>query len=91
LIKTAVGKALFALLALIGISGIPIAWIIIPIIAGILIYEYNTFPEKLADKIPSSVADNINSNFQGLNNTIVQEMVTVISAELVNHLTKLEK
>ncbi|MBK8563552.1 MAG: hypothetical protein IPN76_09445 [Saprospiraceae bacterium] len=91
LIKTVVGKAILALLALIGISGIPIAWIIIPIIAGILVYEYNSFPEKLADKIPKSIASNIRNNFEELNNTVVQEIVKVISNELVNQLTKVEK
>ncbi len=44
-----------------------------------------------ADKIPSSIAKYIDSNFQGVNGKIVQETVVVISSELVDHLTKLEK
>ncbi|MEM6343405.1 MAG: hypothetical protein AAF927_05975 [Bacteroidota bacterium] len=91
LIKTVVGKAIIALLALVGITGIPLAWIIIPIIAGVLIYEYNSFPEKLAEKIPNSVAANINSNFESLNNTVVEEIVSVITGDLVGHLTKVRK
>lgn len=46
LIKTIVGKAIIALLALVGISGIPVAWLLLPIIAGVLYYEYKHFPES---------------------------------------------
>lgn len=89
LVKTAVGKAIVALLALVGISGIPIAWIILPIIAGILIYEYNNFPENLAEKIPSSIAESIGKDFGKMNDMVAKDIVKVVMDNFVGYATKL--
>lgn len=91
LIKTVVGKAILALLALVGISGIPLTWVIIPIIVGILAYEYNTFPEKLANKIPDSIVENIQNDFQKMNITITEEIMSHVINQLVDDFTGLEE
>jgi hypothetical protein len=76
LVKTVVGKAIIALLALLGISTtVPIAWIILPLIAGLLVWEYKTFPEKLANKVPGEVVTAIRSKFDQLNESVSASVI----------------
>lgn len=90
LIKTVVGKAILALLALVGIAGIPLAWVIIPLIGILLVYEYQTFPEKLADKIPDSISSGVSSDFENINNSILKEIVNVVSNELAEKFVEIK-
>jgi hypothetical protein len=89
LIKTVIGKALVALLAIVGIAHVPVAWIILPILAGFLAYEYVTFPEKLADRVPDEVVRVIESKFGELNDSIARSIVGSLFDEVVRELTKL--
>lgn len=91
LIKTIVGKALLALLALVGISGVPIAWIILPLIAAVLYYEYHHFPERLSQKLPDTIADSINNNFESLNLNVSKNIVSAVAREFIDEITKLRK
>jgi uncharacterized membrane protein len=88
LVKTMIGKAIIALLALVGISQIPVAWVVIPIIAGILVYEYQHFPEQLAEKLPSEITESIDEQFEDLNSSIVKEMIKAIMSQLVLEIDK---
>lgn len=88
LIKTAVGKALIALLALVGIAHVPVVWIILPILAAFLVYEYFTFPEKLAGRIPDEVTAIVDSKFGELSDTVARGAVMSILDEVVKELVK---
>lgn len=87
IIKTAVGKVLLSLLALVGISGIPVAWIILPLIGAMLYHDYKNFPQKLARKVPNEVSAGILRDFKNINNGILKEMVALITDELFRYLT----
>ena len=88
LIKTAIGKALIALLAVIGIAHVPLVWIILPLIAVLLVYEYNTFPSKLADKIPSEVSNIIKGQFDEMNKVMSESIFSAITEKMTDELTK---
>jgi hypothetical protein len=88
LIKTVIGKAILALLALVGIAHVPLVWIILPILAAFLVYEYNTFPEKLAQRVPGEVVRVIETKFGELNESIAKRIVGSLFGELVRELTK---
>jgi hypothetical protein len=88
LIKTAIGKALVALLAVVGIAHVPLLWIILPILAGFLVYEYNTFPAKLAERIPDEVVRIVDSKFGELSDTVARGTALSIMDEVVKELTK---
>ncbi len=90
LIKTVVGKAIIALLAMIGISSVPIVWIILPLIAGVLYFEYKNFPSKLSDKLPDSIADGIMSNFNTLNLDVSNNIIKGVAKEFIDGITKLQ-
>jgi hypothetical protein len=91
LIKTIIGKAIIALLAMVGISGIPVLWLILPIIAGVLYFEYTNFPTKLSEKLPDSISDGIISNFDTLNLDVSNNIVAGVAKELIDELTQLRK
>jgi phosphate/sulfate permease len=88
LIKTAVGKALVALLAAVGIAHVPLAWIILPLIAAFLAHEYFTFPKKLAKKLPSEMRYAMSLRFGELNEKIAASATHVILAVLEKEITK---
>lgn len=88
LMKTIIGKALLAVLALIGVAHIPIAWLLIPIIAGFLAYEYHQFPKKLSEKIPSEVTSSISGQFNDINTNIIQSIVRQSWQLIQDELTK---
>lgn len=89
LIKTVIGKALIGLLALVGIAHVPLVWIILPILAGFLVYEYQTFPRKLAERVPTEVVRVIDGKFGELNDSIARSIVGSLFDEVVQQLTKL--
>lgn len=85
LVKTAIGKAIIALLALLGITAtIPLAYIILPIIAVIIAYEYNKLPEKLADKVPGEVVASLRPKFKELNEEITVALVNGVLNNIAN-------
>lgn len=76
IVKTAIGKAIIALLALLGITAtIPLVYIILPIIGVVIAYEYNKLPEKLADKVPDEVVASLRPKFTELNETITSSLL----------------
>ena len=83
IIKTAVGKIIIAALtALLGIIGIPVAWLLVPIIAGILVYEYKKFPDKLAESVSKKVRKTINEKFTEINDSIVYGILNMIAENI---------
>lgn len=91
LIKTIVGKAILALLAMIGISGIPMLWIILPLIATVLYIEYKNFPSKLSNKLPDTIASGIINNFDTLNLDVSNNIIKGVAKEFIDEITKLKK
>jgi hypothetical protein len=87
LIKTAIGKALIALLAAVGIAHVPIAWILLPLIAAFLAYEYFHFPEKLANKLPSEIRYAMSMRFGELNEKIAVAAARTIFTVLEKEMT----
>lgn len=88
LIKTAIGKALVALLAAVGIAHVPIAWVILPIIGVFLAHEYFTFPRKLAERVPSAIRNAMNDRFGELNERITLAATHAIFTMLEREITK---
>ena len=91
LIKTAVGKAIFTFLAFVGLSGIPMFWIFAAIIAGILVYEYKTFPEKIAVKVSVGCTDAIRSEFGALNRDVIKGLVASFWQQIIDTVTVVNK
>ena len=85
LVKTAVGKAIIAVLALLGIStAIPVIFIVLPIIVGLLVYEYKHLPEKLAKEVPSQVTQVLRGKFDEMNQQITEALVNGVFDEFVS-------
>jgi len=90
LIKTAIGKALLVLLAVVGLAHVPAVLIVLPILSGFLVYEYNTFPEKLAKRIPDEVVGIVDTKFGNISDEIAPNLTSAILAEFVSALTKVK-
>lgn len=85
LVKTAIGKAIIALLALLGVTAsIPLVYIILPIIAIIIAYEYNKLPEKLANKVPGEVVAELRPKFTELNEEITKSLLNGVVPTLLS-------
>ena len=61
-------------------AGISIGWVVAPIIAGILIYEYNTLPDNMAGKISEKVSEELSGNFSNMNKSVASGIVTGLGA-----------
>lgn len=83
MIKGSVSKGLAFLLPL---AGFPIEAALyaalVAAIGTILVYEYHTFPKKLANKVPKQVADELKNNFNQLNNDIIREILINLEKDL---------
>lgn len=88
LIKSAVGKALIAMLAVIGFANVPVFWILVPLLSAFLVYEYNTFPKKLAAKIPYEVERIIREQFDLIAEETAQQIFKDVLSEIAKQLTK---
>ena len=81
--KTAIGKAVAVALATIGLSSNAVFFIVlIPIIAYILVHEYNTFPEKLSKKVPTQIVSDLRRNFDTMNQQIVRNIMSELSKQI---------
>lgn len=75
--KTAIGKALAVALTAIGLSAHAAYFVVlIPIIGFILVYEYKTFPKKLAKKVPLQIVCDLRQNFDTMNKQIVHSIMS---------------
>lgn len=82
--KTAIGKALAVAFATIGLSAnAAIFAALIPIIALVLIHEYNTFPKKLAKKVPAQIVCDLKKNFGTMNEQIVRSIMSELSKQII--------
>lgn len=86
LVKTAVAKAIVAVLALIGISSIaiPIWVIVLPIMAVLLDHEYKHLPEKLATEVPREVTQVLRGKFDEMNQQITEALVNGVFDEILS-------
>lgn len=85
IIKTKVGHIIVgALLSVLGLSGagIPAAAIILPIIVGFLVYEYKTFPKKLANSVPAKLRADLSSEIPKINEDIVEDILNLVIRSL---------
>lgn len=89
-VKTVAAKAILALLALVGISGIPIAWVILPILGVMLVRDYKNFPAKLAQEVPSSITSGIKEKFDVMNTAILEDMIKESWDNLITEVQKQE-
>lgn len=87
LIKTAIGKVIIVALAAVGLSA-PLWVILLPIIIGFLAYEYNHFPAKLADKIPTEVDAVFSSHFHALNKSVSETIVAEVLKRAADAITE---
>lgn len=87
--KLAIGKALIAVLGLVGISsGMPILWILLPLLVGFLAYEISNLPNKMAEQLPEQIVEGIKNEFDTMNNLIVNEMMKSLNNEIQLELLK---
>lgn len=79
---TVLGSVVAALAAKLGIS-VAGAWmlILLPIVAGWLAYEAASFPEKLADKVSSSVASELSGSFDKTTRDALESVVSYAMSE----------
>ena len=56
--------------------------VLIPIIAYILVHEYNTFPEKLSKKVPTQIVSDLRQNFDTMNQQIVRNIMSELSKQI---------
>ena len=56
--------------------------VLIPIIAYILVHEYNTFPEKLSKKVPTQIVSDLRRNFDTMNQQIVRNIMSELSKQI---------
>ena len=83
--KTAVGKAVALVLTTIGLSANAAFFVVlIPIIAIILVHEYNTFPKKLANKVPDQIVSDLKLHFDEMNAQIVRNIMSELSRQISN-------
>lgn len=83
LVKTAIGKVFLAVLGLASVSStIPVMWILMPLLAGFLVYEVSTLPDKLAEKVPNQIIEELSASFDEMNELIVNEMISAVSSEI---------
>ena len=88
LVKTAIGKAIIAVLAILGIStSIPIVWIIAPLIIGFLAYGYVHLSAKTCRQgFRARLVDVLDGKFEGINDQIIKEIISGIFSHLMSDL-----
>lgn len=81
--KTAVGKSVALALTTIGLSANAAFFVaLIPVIAGILIYEYKSFPKKLAKKVPLQIVSDLRLHFDKMNEQIIGDIMSELSKQI---------
>lgn len=75
--KMIAAKVLTVIIYAVGtkIAGISIGWIIAPLIAALIAYEYFTLPRKMAEKISANVSTELRSKFSDLNKNVATGIV----------------
>ena len=87
--KTAIGKGVALALTTLGVAANAAFFIaLIPIVAFIIKHEYDTFPHKLAKKIPTQVVNGLKDHFDEINEKIVRELLTQLSKQITNQQRK---
>lgn len=84
--KMIAAKIIAIIISLIGakLAGISIGWILAPLIIAFIIYEFNTLPTKMADKISNEVANELSGNFSDLNHKVSSSIVLELSKSAFN-------
>ena len=81
--KTAIGKGVAIALTTVGVAANAAFFIaLIPLVAFILKHEYDTFPHKLAKKVPTQVVNGLKDHFDEINEKIVCELLTQLSKKI---------
>jgi hypothetical protein len=90
LVTKKIGIALFVKLALVKLVGVGAgaltAVIVIPIIIGILVHQWVTFPKKIADKVSGEVAAKLAAESGTLNEKVAAAFVTAALDKLLEYL-----
>ena len=78
--KFAIGQSLLAAFgSLLGAGANAVAFIVfIPIVLALGYYQYQTFPDTLARKVPKEIIKDLQKNFQNINYQIVQRILEEI-------------
>ncbi len=91
LVHTKVGIIIGAWLATIGIAakGSVVFIVAAPIVFGVLAYQYNRFPEKLANKLAPEVSSMVNVKFDEITIKVLQELTSSSFSYLFDEATKI--
>ncbi len=88
LLKTVIGKAVVGAFAAVGLAHVPLVWILLPLIAAFLVYEYQSFPSKLADKVPAEVERVLLGEFDTLNRSVSEAIVVAVLSQAADYVTE---
>jgi hypothetical protein len=56
------------------LAGASVLWVVIPIIAGYMVYKIATFPKELGKSVSKSVRKEIDRNFDSMNKTVLEKI-----------------
>jgi hypothetical protein len=56
------------------LAGASILWVVLPIIAGYLVYKIATFPKELGEAVSKDVRKELDKNFDSMNKTILEKI-----------------
>lgn len=84
--KMVAAKILAIVISAVGakIAGISVGWIVAPLIAALIVYEYYTLPQKMAEKISENVCAELGGGFSKLNRNVALGVVNELGTDVLN-------
>lgn len=84
--KIVAAKIVATIIALVGthLSGISVAWVIIPLLLAFFAYEVSHLPQKMGKKVSEAVKKELNGEFEKINKTITMQIVGSLSSSVIN-------
>lgn len=87
--KIVAAKVLSVIIFAVGskIAGISVGYIIAPLIAALLVYEYFTLPRKMAERISEKVSTELGREFSNLNKNIAAGIIAELGTDALGTFT----
>ena len=83
--KMVAAKILAIVISAVGakIAGVSVGWIVAPLIAALILYEYYTLPQKMAEKISEKVCAELGGDFSKLNRNVASGIVNELGTDVL--------
>ena len=65
------------------IAGVSVGWIVAPLIATLIVYEYYTLPQKMAEKISEKVCAELEGDFSKLNRNVASGIINELGTDVL--------